>query len=167
MNPQQARKLVRISIIAAFLVPEASFADIYKWVDAHGQVHFGDAAPKDGHTQVTTLVKDKQEEERAPAVPSQDLQVRQQRLTEQLREERLKREEAADRESERKQKLQVRCDYAKNRIEHIKSVNVFYDVNPDGTTRYLSDKEGDKLRKQANALYKQNCEDKTSFVSTR
>lgn len=170
MKRLQARMLASGVVMAALLSPAAAFADIYKWVDANGQVHFGDAAPKDGRTRVTTLVKDKQDDAVVavtPSTSSQDLQYRQQRLSEQLREERMKREEAANREAERKQEQQARCEYAKNRIQHLKTVNVFYDVNPDGTTRYLSENEGDKLRKQADAFYQQHCGEKSTFVSTR
>lgn len=168
MNRLQARMLTTGMMVAALLSPAAAFADIYKWVDANGQVHFGDAAPKDGRIAVTTLVKDDKDEPiKAHETPSPLVQERQRSIAEQLREERLKREEAANREAQRKQKQEASCEYAKNRIAHMKSVHVFYNVNPDGTTRYLSDKEGDRVRKQADELYKQHCTEQASFVTTR
>lgn len=32
-------------LLAAMLIPLVSFADVYKWVDEKGQVHFGDKKP--------------------------------------------------------------------------------------------------------------------------
>ncbi len=169
MSRQRARKLATSLLIPALLGPAVSFADIYKWVDANGQVHFGDKAPEVASGSVTTIAKDDKDGKNQPAVTvetsSQEMQTRQARFADQLRDERMKREKAMEHDSEIKKKQAANCEFVKNRIEHMKGINIFYDIKPDGSVRYLSDKEGDKVRKEAEQMYQQHCAEKATFAS--
>lgn len=173
MNCSSARTLIKgIAWLGiALLMPTYANADIYKWVDAQGQVHFADSAPKSANA--TILLKEDvgllkedadakpaQETTRASAtadVSSQTLLERQQRFALQLEQERKQREATLAKEKQQKEKYDLACQRAKNRLDHFKSVNRFYHENQDGTVRYLTDKEGDRFRREAQAAYHEHC----------
>lgn len=166
MNCSSARTLIKgaARLVCALLLPAYANADIYKWVDAQGQVHFADAAPKSANA--TTLLKE--DVDTKPAlettsvsaavdVSSQSLLERQQRFAHQLELERKQREAKLAKEKQQQEKFDLACQRAKNRLDHFKSVNRFYHENQDGTVRYLSDKEGDTFRREAQAAYNEHC----------
>lgn len=165
MNCSSARTLIKgvALLVSALLLPAYANADIYKWVDAQGQVHFADAAPKSANA--TTLLKEdvdaKPALETTSASPtdisSQSLLERQQRFARQLEQERMQREAKLAKEKQQQEKYDLACQRAKNRLDHFKSVNRFYRENQDGTVRYLSDKEGDTFRREAQAAYNKHC----------
>lgn len=166
MSYSNARTLIKAIawLGSALLLPTYANADIYKWVDAQGQVHFADAAPKSAN--VTTLVKEDVDTKpalEATSVPvavdvsSQSLLERQQRFAHQLEQARKQREAKLAKQKQQQEKYDLACQRAKNRLDHFKSVNRFYHENQDGTVRYLSDKEGDTFRREAQAAYNEHC----------
>lgn len=166
MNCSSARTLIKgiAWLGCGLLLPANANADIYKWVDVHGQVHFADSAPKSANA--TTLLKEDVEAKPAQDTPlasatadvsSQSLLERQQRFALQLEQERKQREAKLAKEKQQKENYDLACQRAKNRLDHFKSVNRFYHENQDGTVRYLTDKEGDRFRREAQAAYHEHC----------
>lgn len=169
MNRQRARTRVRsIAVLSGVLLfPLFAHADIYKWVDANGHTHYGDALPKDNKVAAVAIQTKASPKPSAngAALSSQALQARQQQFTKQLERERLKREAAIAKEKRRKEKAEFVCLRDKNRLEHMKTIDIFYHENVDGTVRYLSDKEGDRLRKLAWDHYQDRCGDTANVVA--
>lgn len=188
MSSASARMRMKgiVLVCGALLVPSFAAADIYKWVDAHGQVHFSDAAPK--NTKATTVLKQAPEAlpgagpaslpTEAASVPAESairsadatmtthaLLERQQRFAHQLQQERMQREAKIAKEKQQQEKYNKACERAKNRLDHFKSVNRFYHENHDGTVRYLSDEEGDQFRREAQTAYNQHCDEHVNVAS--
>ncbi|HEX4975757.1 MAG TPA: DUF4124 domain-containing protein [Pseudomonadales bacterium] len=133
-------------------------AEIYKWVDANGQVHFGDQAPNKGSTQAIEIQPSEPANAPAHAAPSNEaLKRRQEGLAKNLRKERLQKERAADEQKKKSDERALYCVQFKNRLEHMKTINRFYDVKPDGSTVYLSDQQGDAYRQQLLEQYQREC----------
>lgn len=134
-------------------------ADIYKWVDAKGNVHFGDAPPQEMRARALSIQAEPPTSAgpSSPAASSTDVKRRQERLTKALEEERHQRETLAAQQKQKSEQHEHTCTRIKNRLEHFKRVRVFYDENPDGTVRYLSDKEGDAYRMDLQARYEKEC----------
>lgn len=166
MNLLDARMRSIAAAIAIGLMPTAAQADIFKWVDANGQVHFSDAAPR--NVNVTTVQKDTPEATSSAlpqnSVNTETLLERQQRFSRKLEKERKAREALVAKEKARQEKRNAACERARNRLDHFKTVNRFYQENQDGTITYLSDKEGDKFRRDAHAAYEKSCGDDVSMA---
>lgn len=167
MNPNIARTLVTLMLAASAgvaLLSQPALADVYKWTDASGHAHFSDSLPQGPSaaqvkvqtvampSQVSSAPRNSSSAETPSAIES-----RQAKFTEQLHKERLAREAIQADQQHRKEDLQRACERARNRLDHMDRINVFYHENDDGTIRYLSDKEGDQLRQAAKASYKESC----------
>lgn len=185
MSSASARMRMKgvVLVCGALLVPSFAAADIYKWIDAHGQVHFSDAVPK--NTKATTVLKQAPEALPGASLPTEAASVpaesasrsadatmtthalleRQQRFARQLQQERMQREAKIAKEKQQQEKYNKACERAKNRLDHFKSVNRFYHENHDGTVRYLSDEEGDQFRREAQTAYNQHCHEHVNVAS--
>lgn len=161
MNRSNARMPAGRLLLAIGILwsPVVVHADIFKWVDANGQVHFGDAPPKQVQASAVQLKPSSSPStpEAVPALTDAQIMARQQQFTSQLEKERLQREAQLAQQKKRKDQLAYACERARNRLDHMKTVHVFYHENPNGTIRYLSDEEGDQLRKNARNVFKENC----------
>lgn len=135
-------------------------AEIYKWVDANGQVHFSDQPPNKGPTKAIEIQPQPGElaDTPVPAAPNnEELKRRQEGLARNLRKERLQKEQAADAQKKKTEERALYCVQFKNRLEHMKTINRFYDVKPDGSTAYLDDQQGDAFRQQLFEKYQREC----------
>lgn len=137
-------------------------AEVYKWVDAQGRTHYGDAPPDKIKAQALGIQSVSPPVSGAvgkalPGTAVEDVRARQERVYKALHEERIQREKtAADAKKKADDHAQA-CLRAKNRIEHMKEIGTFYTENPDGTVTYLSDKEGDAHRRKVLQSYEKNC----------
>ena len=130
--------MIRLILLATLWMVSAAWAEIYRWTDAQGRVHFGDR-PRGEEAQRLQI-------ETPLAAPSPDLpsdaqrHAEQQRLIDALREDRQAREaerrKAAQEEAQRSQ----RCAYARNRLKRYRGGRL-YQPQEDGGRRYLDDTE--------------------------
>lgn len=162
MSMLNARMRTITAAITIVMMPTLAQADIYKWVDAKGQVHFSDAAPQ--NVNATTVQTTSKAQAPKESANTQTLLERQQRFTRKLEKERKAREALIAKEKARQEKRDATCQRARNQLEHFKSVHRFYQENPDGTITYLSDKEGDRFRRDAQASYEKRCRDEMSIA---
>lgn len=160
MNPQNARKPaygIPALAFAVLFLPALSYADIFKWTDTAGNVHFGDAPPQEVRTSAVNVQVTPPKAQADSVTSAQDMRARQERFTAQLHKERMQREKQTEKEQQQKVKFEETCLRARNRLEHMKTINVFYQENQDGTVHYLSDKEGDKVRHDMQSKVDQYC----------
>jgi Domain of unknown function (DUF4124) len=111
-------------LLALTAIPGQS-AEIYRWVDAEGRVHFGDAPPPEGAERV---------EVREPLAPDTGLAERRQRgtrLSEILEEDRITRDEARAEEIQVRENRQARCDSARLRLERAARASYIYKDSGD------------------------------------
>lgn len=91
-----------IMLMACFVV-NTGFAEVYKWVDDKGKVHFGDRPP--AKSQAVELDLPESKEPPATTVSDLERKRRQQRLVKALEEERREKERI---EAEKKRKKEQR-----------------------------------------------------------
>ncbi len=117
------------------LITPAEAADVYRWVDEHGRVHYSDQPHQGGETPMRV----------APAAPRDpnlaQRQQRQKRLLQIYAEDR-EREEAAQRKQQAQQaERDRRCRDARHRVAHLDQGGVFYQFDDDGNRHYLSEQD--------------------------
>lgn len=153
------RWLAVVAIFSTLLVAGSAHAEVYKWVDENGRVHFGDKAPSQ-QKQVQTLDLP----ESAPAAPTVDpsdeeRRQRQERLTRALAEERLEKERLAAEEKQKAEKKKEYCQRFRNRMKRLEASSQVYSENRDGTVTYWKDKDADRYKAEQRQRFRQECGD--------
>ncbi|MGH8119351.1 MAG: DUF4124 domain-containing protein [Gammaproteobacteria bacterium] len=128
------------------------FAEVYKWVDANGQTHYGE---KPGAGDATVIeIQD---------VPTADTGIQQQneereKLLKVYEEERNTRNEEKRRADEESRKIREKCLVAENELKDLQQGGLkFYDIDEKGERKYLSDKELDQRIQTLKEQYNRHC----------
>lgn len=140
---------MRHLIFIALLVPALASAEIYRWTDAQGRVHFGERP--EGANAETVEVK--------PQVVERDDATRErERRTQQFydarREEQAQAEtRAAAARAERSQE----CGELRNRLTQIREDGRYYSPEANGERRYYSDDEMEAARSRLSSRIAERC----------
>lgn len=126
-------------------------AEVYKWTDAQGRVHYGDR-PGGRHAQEVATDPASRGLGMGP-----DTAREQQRLLQTLDEERAARKAAAEEAAAAKAKRQRNCTYARDRYESVRHAGYLYEPQSDGGRRVLSDAERRAAEAQAREAVRHWC----------
>jgi hypothetical protein len=144
------RKAMRYVLPAALLVlsMQAS-AEIYKWTDAQGQVHF-DQRPVSGASQVQVK----------PQVIENDeaTRQRQERTDTFYKARRDEQAQAEQRAGKRQAEIDDYCGRLRYKLAKIRPGSTYYAVNEQGEREYLSDQQMDAARRQLGQQIAQDCD---------
>ncbi|PCJ33221.1 MAG: hypothetical protein COA99_15970 [Moraxellaceae bacterium] len=129
-------------------------ADVYKWVDKHGRVHFTDKAPIG--TKVDTIkIEEASEVEVAPSV---NITKRQrQNIFDVLARERKEKDKLRQERREEKAKKQAACAKLKILMVESESINTYYRRNKKGERVFLSDQERKASDNRRQEKYQKEC----------
>jgi len=131
-------QLSRLPVMLVLTMASAfAIADVYKWIDADGKVHYGDRPPAAG-TDVHTMT--------LPAAPPGDAdrgqrRLTQQRLLEAFDAERAALAQAAAESAAAKQEALQRCQKASRELARIERANIVYTTDNSGERVYMSDED--------------------------
>lgn len=143
-------------IVASSVLSSYASAEVYRWVDANGKVHFGDRAPAGQKTETLDLPEAKPGQE-APTITDDERRLRQKKLVQMLEEERLAKEQAKQEKAAKAAERAKYCERFKNRLSYIDRYTHFYDENEDGTRKYMSEQDADTYRASKKAQYRKEC----------
>ena len=145
------RKFAAILILVFGLSP--AHAEIYKWVDEQGRVHYGDKPDEQAET---IGIKDQTSSTESSSSEAARRKHRQRLLKSmQLERERkqAQREQARTAELEAKQQ----CTEARQRLSDIASAGFLYRENAQGERMVFTDEERAQVTAQAEAAVKHYC----------
>ena len=145
-----------LTAVFSFSTPLAS-AEVYRWVDANGRVHFGDRAPADGKAEALDMPQAGKDAAATPDVSEQQLRERQQRVSRVLEEERLEKEQQKAAQKQQEAEKKAYCERFRNRMERLDASSQVYTENKDGTIKYWKDKDADRYKAKQRAQYKAEC----------
>jgi hypothetical protein len=112
-------------------------AEVYKWVDEQGRVHFSDRPDEAASTEIT--IKEQQPPQSSEG--QDDRKSRMQRMLDVYAEERAEKKEAQQKQQAEEKKRKQYCIRAKDRYNtHLRARGI-YDLGDDGERRYLSEEE--------------------------
>lgn len=147
-------RLMMLLTLGGVLWASAVQAEIYRWVDERGKVHFSDQ-PKEGGAQKLEI--------EAPDVnaievnqPHADEQPEQQRLLDAYREEREAREEERLKAEAAERQRSQNCAYARNKLDQYNNARLYQPLE-DGGRRYLDDDERQREIEQMQAAVRHWC----------
>ncbi len=130
-------------------------AEIYKWTDENGQVHFGDRPPdqKAQKIEMDVSVSDSQRLE-AERINQEFYQIANEIKKRESQEAAARQREQVDLE-----KRKSRCKAMQRHVNVINTDYAFYDIAQDGSKSYLTDEDLANRRKQINSKYASLCGD--------
>lgn len=132
---------------------EPGYAEIYKWVDEQGQVHYGDKP----HAQAESMHVEGQEEP-ANAPPDEAARrERQQRVLKSMQTERERKQALREQARAAAQEAGQRCAEARQRLTEITGAGFLYRKNAEGERVIFTDEERSQATAQAEAAVEHYC----------
>lgn len=152
MNPTRVPLLPCVALACALSWAHASSfaAEVYKWTDADGDVHFGDHPPSAGAEQITVRSGN------GMADPGR--QERTRRLLEEFESERAEQAEQDAALAQAEAQRAAACADARNRNFEYQNSGYLYEWTADGQKRVLSDAEHRRARAEARAAVDKWCD---------
>ena len=147
------KSIGHLLLIASVLLTTPLPAEVYKWVDEQGQVHFGDRPPDTAAKplQLNTPIS-------PPWADSlEDRRKAQQRLLEVYREERQEKQAAAQREQRQQASRNEKCQQARQRYARFESAGGIYQKDDIGERSYLDRAAREQFMQNLRKEVKQWC----------
>lgn len=150
-----ARTTIYFSLLAGVLLAGAlasAHADVYRWVDKHGVVHYTDEW-RPGATRIVTATGTASGSGGAPASTAPSTASGDQAANQQI-------QQAADQRAVHSAEAKVRaerCAKAKSVYHQLIFARRLYTVGKNGQRHYMSDAQADAARVKARALVNEFC----------
>lgn len=133
---------LRNGCLATLLLVTApgAIAEVYRWVDAQGQVHFEDRSQAQSSSGARSYTP--------PAAASENPQQRLDKTRKLLNAYQSERQQAREQQEQQKQELAKRtrqCAVARDNLRQYQQYGGIYRLDDDGKRVYLSDQERDTL----------------------
>ena len=139
-------------LLLGMCIPFHGYAEVYKWVDEHGQTHYGEKPPEGEATEIKI-----QDTPGADASMHKQYEERD-KLLKIYEEERNIKEEEKRKAEEQARKQAEKCREVENELKDIHQGHVVYYTTDDkGERRYLSDAELDQRARKFQEQYNQHC----------
>ncbi len=140
---------MRVWLLCVALLPSVAAAEIYKWTDANGTVHF-DQRQVSGSAPVAVK----------PQVIERDeaTRQRQERTDNFYNARREEQAQAQQRASKQQAEVHNYCASLRNKLAQIPPGSTYYSVNDKGDREYYSDQQLDTARRQISQQIARDCD---------
>lgn len=142
--------------VLAFLVAISARAEVYRWVDESGTVHYGDR-PGSGSQAVEVEHLNTQN---APAVTGEDSDTRdekRQRVSDMLEEDRLEKNKEKEEKRLERERKKRECNRLKDHQRRLKNTGGVYNLDKDGNRVFLSNEQRKKSEQKLNKWIQKAC----------
>jgi hypothetical protein len=130
-------------------------AEVYRWTDKEGRVHFTDRKPDAPTRGVETV--DVPTATPVPDAGQQDQRERGRKLLQVWEAERVAREKSAAETAREHAERGDRCAWVVREVARMGRARVLYRQGEDGSRQYMSDNERDKYVRQLEDWRDRNC----------
>ena len=130
-----------------------SFAEVYKWVDEHGRIHYGDKSMSDEAEKVTI--------KKASTIdpPALEREEKRRKLLDIYQEGRTQNKRDRQARIERRKQRQANCDRAREKLEKMRRASYLYkDGNGPDTRKILTDSERGQAESELEQTVKKWCD---------
>ncbi|ARU89616.1 DUF4124 domain-containing protein [Pseudomonas sp. M30-35] len=136
-------------LLCLLLLPGLAAAEIYRWTDAKGQVHFGQRPTEQGATVVEVKP---QVVERDQA--TRDSEQRSERFYDARRQEQAQADAAS---AQRRSEREAQCQKLRSSLAQMPEGRRYYRVEASGARTYYSDAQLDQARAQLREKISSRC----------
>jgi hypothetical protein len=142
-------------VIVLMTSVSANAAEIYRWTDENGQVHYGERPPDDRAQPMDIPT----ESSSAPRLQSDETarRARQQRLLEAYEYERARKAERAALAANKASQLAVQCERLRNQWRRLNFGGPVYFQGEDGERRYLDEDQRTAEKNRLRPAYREAC----------
>jgi len=122
------------------VMSQVTAAAVYRWVDEHGRVQFGDRPParEDAH-RIEIKTPSPSTPQSTPAQTPGQRRELQQKMLDAYRDEREQRQQQREQRAEEQARRKRACIEARDRLRLYRSTSALYELDEEGNRRYLSD----------------------------
>lgn len=143
----------RFMMIVVLMAALPASAELYRWVDDKGQVHFGDRPPANGQADALEMPKTVST---MPALDESRQRLQQDWLAGREEERRKKQEEAAKRAQEEEKRVE-QCRLLAGRLRDMERTGRYYRYDDKGERVYVEEAEVERVRNESRTLYSKKC----------
>jgi len=138
----------QLFMILMFLYSITGYAEIYKWIDEQGKVHYGDKAVEDSK-EIDVNISN-----RGHLKVNESREKKRRKLLKAFDDDRQRENKEKAKKKKKKKKLKRNCAISKDRLRVYERAGSLYDIDKNGNKVVLSNKEREKtlteLRKSIN-----------------
>ncbi|GGY43442.1 hypothetical protein GCM10011297_15310 [Bacterioplanes sanyensis] len=146
--------MVRTYLLAGLVLANVAAADVYRWTDEEGRVHFGDQPPR--ATQQAEKVNIQVPQSTGNGV-SFERRQRQQEMLQSWQQERNTKREKREMERAKKEKQEALCkQLLAEKLEAERSTHV-YKLNDQGEREYFDEEKAQQYLQKTIARYNEEC----------
>lgn len=145
-----------VSLVLSLLLIGTASAQLYKWIDAEGNVHYGDCPPADCRPQQIEVPPSPSAEDVQRSKERTDRLIREQEAREKQRE--AKRQLERSMEEHRKEELKRRCKVLRSRLFLLKQPGVITMADDAGNLMRPSDEMREQMIREIEVFIGKNCE---------
>lgn len=144
----------RVVLVLLIIFSAASVeAQVYRWVDKDGKVHYSDKKPKDAASEELAIQSQASDPEAAEKAMA-ELKAQNQGLD----EADAQRKHDAAKQAQAKQQREAQCKAAQSEVQLLTSVNRYYTIDHKGDRVYDDDAKLEARRSAARARAAQLCD---------
>ena len=145
-------------VILIMLMPITASAEIYKWVDKNGNVHFGD---KPGHREAVELnIKGAENKRTSDETVDENEFTREEkrkRILDAMNEDREERDKLKEDERIQQKNKKIQCAQLRDRMRRLKTATGLYNLDKNGNRVFLSHKDRGKSESRLKKAIDKNC----------
>ncbi len=132
-------------ILLLFTPMHVTGGQIYKWVDKHGKVHYGDRPQSEG-SEIIQLKDDPEIESGAAGAGPTEAERREKRrrLLQAFEQKRAEKQAAAAKKTAERQELKKKCTVARQELREMKEAGYLYKYDKSGNREVLSNDAREK-----------------------
>jgi len=143
------KKIIIISLL--YLYTSSVCAEIYKWVDAQGRVHYGDKQTNSSTEMQINASK------KSNVKVSESREASRQRLLDAYKSDNERESKEKEKAKKKKKDLQRRCSYSKDTLKGYERARYLYDLDKDGKRIIMSSEERAKTTSRLKSNIKKYC----------
>lgn len=147
---------MRYLLLALLIATTGAQAELYRWTDENGRVHFGDKPPGDDEEAAESIAKPK-----VPKIGQEDTRAIEERTRALLENEERQELELENRQSyveQQKQKRRDKCTEARDRLRRLEGAFSYRDTET-GELYTVTEREAEEDRAQLRNWIAKYCED--------
>ncbi len=143
-------------VIIAVLYTASAQAEVYKWVDEKGRVHYGDK-PTSGSQAVEVRQYESSNKPATTGDGGLSRDEKRQRISDMLEEDRLAKNKQREKKNKQRERKKRECVQLKDRQRHYERANGLYKLDKDGNRVYISNAQREKSEQNLRKRIKKTC----------
>jgi len=144
------------ALLLILIVPLASSAGVYKWVDDNGKVHYGDQ-PQSSQPSVELNIDDTPSMSPGSSDNGMSREEKRERLLQSMQEDRFEKQEQKEKQQALRAQNKKKCNRYRDQMRHYQRANSLYKLDQDGNRVYMSDGERSRSTKKLQARINKYC----------